>query len=232
MSIDLLSGELGIRSPRLAPDADALLVAAAKEGDRSAFDQLVDRHRQKIFILAKRITRNPEDAEEVVQESFVQAFVHLEKFNGDSRFSTWLTRIAVNEALMMLRKRRRSLEVSWDQSTGRDDEFSIPAEIADRRETPEESLSQQELRDELRNAVTRLPAKLRIAVQLREFEELTTEQTTEALGLTVAALKSRLYHARNRLRQTLSCHFQAKGSRAVGPGWKVVPVQSGALCGD
>lgn len=214
-----------------AADADALLVAAAKGGDRHAFDKLADRHMQKIFLLANRITRSREDAEEVVQDSLIQAFVHLESFNGDSRFSTWLTRIAVNQSLMMLRKRRQSRVVSLEECT-EGGESSVPLQIPDRRATPEQRVSQDEMRDILFHAVDRLPAGLRAAVQLRELQELTTEEATQVLGLTVSALKSRLYHARCQLRLALAPHFQSRREGTAGSAWNMPALQPGAPCGN
>jgi RNA polymerase sigma-70 factor (ECF subfamily) len=125
---------------------------------------------------------------------------------------------------MMLRKKRQSREVSLDESTEAG-ESSIPLQIPDRRPTPEQYASQRELQDVLGQAVAELPSNLRIAVELRDLQELTTEEATQVLGVTVTALKSRLFHARTRLRQVLSSGAQPKRQRAVGSAWKMPPLQ-------
>jgi RNA polymerase sigma-70 factor (ECF subfamily) len=232
MPIELLTAEkrpkprTSVQAAVSGADRDGVLVAAARGGDRQAFDRLAERHKQKIFLLAKRITRSREDAEEVVQDSFIQAFVHLDSFHGNSRFSTWLTRIAVNQALMMLRKKRQSREVSLDEPGGWG-ESPIFLKIPDRRATPEQDASRNELYEVVREAVAQLPPSMRDAVQLGELQELTAAEATQVLGLTVSAFKSRLYHARSRLRQALSPHFQRGRKSNAGPGWELRPLVSG-----
>ncbi|HEX9764827.1 MAG TPA: sigma-70 family RNA polymerase sigma factor, partial [Candidatus Acidoferrales bacterium] len=171
-----------------------MLVAAAKRGDATAFSELVERHERKIFRLAQNITRNREDAEDVLQDSFVQAFTHLDAFQGEARFSTWLTRIAINQALMKLRKRRTNL-FSLDQSIETED-GSLPREIVDWGPTPEQRYSQVELRRILAEAMGRLSPSLRIVFQLRDIEEFSTEETAQLLGISISAVKARALRAR------------------------------------
>src|SRR5260221_1782897 len=138
--IEAISGANTTSSSRnhLVAEENAALVAGAKTGDSRAFELLVERHERKIFSMAQRITRNREDAEDVVQQSFQKAFINLKKFEGDSLFSTWLTRIAINEALMLLRRKRGSQEVPIEQSS-RKAESPLPLEFPDSAPNPEDS---------------------------------------------------------------------------------------------
>jgi len=188
-----------------AAQREAMLVAAAKRGDATAFSELVERHERKIFRLAQNITRNREDAEDVLQDSFVQAFTHLDAFQGEARFSTWLTRIAINQALMKLRKRRTNL-FSLDQSIETED-GSLPREIVDWGPTPEQRYSQVELRRILAEAMGRLSPSLRIVFQLRDIEEFSTEETAQLLGISISAVKARALRARLGLREELNRFF-------------------------
>src|SRR5882757_7251691 len=156
-------------SDRLVAVEDAALVAAAKTGDAHAFELLVHRHEGRIFLLAQRMTRNREDAEDVVQQSFQKAFIHLRKFAGESLFSTWLTRIAINEALMLLRRRRGSRELSIDDSIA-GEEVLFALEIPDSGQSPEDNYSQRERQRILSAALNELPHRTRRAIQLRELD--------------------------------------------------------------
>jgi len=140
---------------RLVAQEDPALVAGAKTGNARAFELLVQRHERKIFLLAQRVTRNREDAEDVVQQSFQKAFIHLHKFEGESLFSTWLTRIAIDEALMLLRRKRRSREVPISESVT-DDEIALPLDLADLRLNPEDSCLRREQERILSAAVNEL----------------------------------------------------------------------------
>jgi RNA polymerase sigma-70 factor (ECF subfamily) len=186
------------------------LVAAAKSGDISAFETLVGRYERKIFRLTQNITQNKEDAEDAMQEAFLKAFEHLGEFQGNSRFYTWLVRIAVNQALMKLRKRRPNL-VSLDEEieTGED---SMPREVEDWGPSPEERYEQTELGSILSTVIGELDPSFRIVFQLRDIEQLSTEETAEALDLSVPAVKSRLLRARLKLRQKLGRYFQRGGN--------------------
>ena len=182
------------------------LVAAAQAGDVEAFETLVERYERKIFRLTMNITQNREDAEDAMQEAFLKAYEHLAEFQRNSRFYTWLVRIAVNQALMKLRKRRPN-QVSLDAEldTGED---TIPREVEDWGPSPEERYGRTELSDILSAAISDLDEPFRIVFQLRDIEDLSTEETAEALGLSVPAVKSRLLRARLKLRQKLSRHFR------------------------
>ena len=189
-------------------DGEAALVAAAKAGSSAAFEQLVGRYERKIFRLAMNITKNREDAEDVMQEAFVKAYTNLSRFQGDSRFYTWLVRIAVNEGLMKLRKRRPG-QVSLDQELETEDD-SVFRELEDWGPNPEQRFAQTELHEILDNAIAQLDEDYRIVFQLRDVEQLSTEETAESLGISVPAVKSRLLRARLRLRQLLNRYFRKR----------------------
>jgi RNA polymerase sigma-70 factor (ECF subfamily) len=193
---------------RLVPEGDAALVAAAKTGDGSAFELLVRRNERKIFSLAQRMTRNREDAEDVVQQSFQKAFINLKKFEGHSLFSTWLTRIAINEALMLLRRKRGSREVPIAESTT-EDGAALPLDFPDSGPNPEDSCLQREQERILCAAVNELNPGLRKAIELRELGELSTGETAQVMGLSVGAVKARVFHGRRKLRQTLKRYVES-----------------------
>jgi RNA polymerase sigma-70 factor, ECF subfamily len=191
---------------QVVKDDEPQLVAAAQAGNIDAFETLVERYERKIFRLTQNITQNREDAEDAMQESFLKAFEHLHGFQGNSRFYTWLVRIAVNQALMKLRKRRPN-EVSLDQEldTGED---TIPRDVEDWGPSPEDRFEQRELSGILSEVISELDPPFRIVFQLRDIEELSTEETAEVLGLSVPAVKSRLLRARLKLRQKLGRYFR------------------------
>src|SRR5580700_6280136 len=170
------------------------LVAAAKSGNESAFEILVKRQERKVFRVALRYTRVREDAEDVVQESFQKAFVHLQKFEGKSSFSTWLTRIAVNEALMLLRRGRGRREIPINE--GRFEPKEARLESPDSDPDPEACYLQREEAGILSAAIDTLTPGLRKAIELRDLAELSTEETARRMGLSVSAVKSRLLHGR------------------------------------
>lgn len=191
---------------QVVKEDEPALVAAAKAGDLNAFETLVGRYERKIFRLTQNITQNREDAEDSMQEAFLKAFEHLGEFQGNSRFYTWLVRIAVNQALMKLRRRRPNVvSIDEDVDTGED---MIPREVEDWGPSPEDRYRQTELGDILTNVIGELDPSFRIVFQLRDIEELSTEETAEALGLSVPAVKSRLLRARLKLRQKLNRYFR------------------------
>lgn len=185
------------------------LVQAAKKGDLEAFSQLVKRYDRNIFRIAQHITHNEEDAQDVVQEAFLKAYQNLEQFQGNSKFYTWLVRIAVNEALMKLRRRRTDRTVSIDEDV-ETEEGSMPREVADWGPNPEQLYRQSELSEILKKTVQGLPPGFRTVFVLRDVEGLSTEETAEMLGLSVPAVKSRLLRARLQLRERLSKYFKSK----------------------
>jgi RNA polymerase sigma-70 factor (ECF subfamily) len=186
------------------------LVERARTGDAAAFTELVNRYERKIFRLAKHITQNDEDAEDVLQETFLKAYSHLDTFQGQSKFYTWIVRIAVNEALMKLRKRKSSKTVSLDEPTDTGEETMV-REIAVWDEDPEQKYSQSELREILDKAVESLKPAFRTVFVLRDIEELSTEETASALDISIPAVKSRLLRARLQLREKLTKFFRRKG---------------------
>jgi len=194
---------------------EAALVAQAQTGGEEAFTELVTRYEGNIYRLARHITQNPEDAEDVLQETFLKAFEHLGDFQGNSKFYTWLVRIAVNQALMKLRKRKTDASVSLDDpyDTG---EESLVREIAVWEPNPEQTYSQEEIRAILEKAVDSLPPTFRAVFALRDIEELSTEETAAALNLSIPAVKSRLLRARLRLREKLTRYFKRKGDDFFG----------------
>jgi RNA polymerase sigma-70 factor (ECF subfamily) len=187
------------------------LVHAAKAGDVSAFESLVKKYDRNVFRIANHITHNREDAEDVVQDAFLKAYENLEQFQGQSKFYTWLVRIAVNEALMKLRKRRPERTVSLDEDV-KTEEDSLPREVADWSPNPEQQYSQAELKDILTRTIQGLPPGFRTVFVLRDVEGLSTEETAEALDLSIPAVKSRLLRARLQLRDRLSRFFQKRES--------------------
>lgn len=191
---------------QVVKEDEPILVAAAQNGDITAFETLVGRYERKILRLAQNITQNREDAEDVMQEAFLKAYEHLSGFQGNSRFYTWLVRIAVNQALMKLRKRRPNV-VSIDEEVNTGEDL-IPREIEDWGPSPEDRYKQTELSDILSEVIADLDPSFRIVFQLRDIEELSTEETAEALGLSVPAVKSRLLRARLKLRQKLDRYFR------------------------
>jgi RNA polymerase sigma-70 factor (ECF subfamily) len=189
---------------------ESALVAKAKAGDDNAFSQLVNHYERRIFRTARNITQNDEDAEDVLQESFLKAYSNLGGFQGNSKFYTWLVRITVNEALMKLRKRKTDRSVSLDEQldTGED---TVIREIAVWDGTPEQRYSQEEIREILDREIATLEPIYRSVFQLRDVDELSTEETAQALGISIPAVKSRLLRARLQLREKLTRFFQRKG---------------------
>jgi RNA polymerase sigma-70 factor (ECF subfamily) len=185
-------------------------VAAAKRGDSAAFETLCKQSANTVFHVARRMMRNNEDAEDVVQESFQQAFVHLKSFNGHSRFSTWLSRIAINAALMKLRKKHHLWDVSLDESA-ETEESSFRIDVEDQGLNPEQLYAEKERQRILSKAMNDLAPGLRKAIELREIDERSTEETAQIMGISVGAVKARVFHGRRKLRERLK-HF-------VGSAW-------------
>lgn len=195
---------------RSASTDEQLLVAQAKSGHSGAFGELCERYRLKLYRSAFRILRNQQDAEDAVQRSFQRAFTHLTGFREDSTFSTWMTRIAINEALMLLRQRRILSSVFQAQNDDVNETWQLDA--ADERPTPEQALAQNELRDLVTCAISRLRGRLRSVVLLRELHGLSSAETARRLGLTVSAVKARTFHARRHLRRHLTQKYRLRCS--------------------
>lgn len=195
----------------IAREDEPLLVAAAKKGDLSAFEELVSRYERKIFRLTMNITQNREDAEDAMQDAFLKSYSHLKDFAGDSRFYTWLVRIAANEALMRLRKRRPN-QFSLDEPIEGEEDL-MPREIEDWGPSPEQRFAQTEMRDILSHAISDLDPDYRVVFSLRDIEGLSTEDTAATVGISVPAVKSRLLRARLKLRDKLTRYFQSRGAK-------------------
>jgi RNA polymerase sigma-70 factor (ECF subfamily) len=189
------------------PRADEVLVSAAKNGNHRAFELLVERHQQRMLAFARRYTRVREDAEDVVQQTFQKAFIHLNKFQGKSSFSTWLTRIAINEALMLMRRSHALREIPVNDSSDQGVAASA-MEIPDASPDPETSYLRGERAQILSETIGNLRPGLRVAITLRELAELSTGETARCMGVSVGAVKARLFHARKKLREKLSRHMK------------------------
>jgi RNA polymerase sigma-70 factor (ECF subfamily) len=185
---------------------EPLLVASARAGDPAAFEELVARYEDKIFRLTSNITGNREDAEDAMQDAFLKAFAHLDAFHGESRFYTWLVRIAANEALMRLRKRRPN-HFSLDQPIEGDSDL-MPRELEEWSPNPEQLYAKSEIDNIVSKLVEKLEDEYRVVLVLRDIEELSTQETAHALGISISAVKSRLLRARLKLREKLSRHFR------------------------
>ena len=207
------------------PAAEQMLVVAAKNGDEQAFETLFKRHRQKILRVVLRYAHVREDAEDIVQQSFQKAFVYLHKFEGKSSFSTWLTRIAINESLMLLRHGRALREVSVDDHSEAEGN-AASLEISDSSPNPEASYLQRERAQILSETLGNLRPGMRKAIELRELAELSTEQTAEQMGLSVGAVKARIFHGRRKLRERLRRYMTSprafeKGSSRHGSAARI-----------
>ena len=189
------------------------LVVAAKNGDEQAFETLFKRYQRKTFAVVLRYTRVAEDAEDIVQQSFHKAFVHLWQFEGESSFSTWLTRIAINEALMFLRRIGAAREVSIDDTreAGSADSLRIPDSNAD----PETQSSQREEVRILLKALRNLRPGLRRTIELRELRELSTSETARRMGLSVATVKARVFRGKRQLRHELGSYLKTNAKPAA-----------------
>src|SRR6201984_2208328 len=214
------------------PAADQRLVVAAKNGDEQAFETLFKRHRQKILRIVLRYAHVREDAEDIVQQSFQKAFVYLHKFEGKSSFSTWLTRIAINESLMLLRHGRALREVSVDDhSEAQGNAASL--EMSDSSPDPEVNYARRERVQILTAALGNLSPGLRRAIELRELAELSTEETARRMGVSVAAVKARLFHARKKLQKKVSRYLKSNsthGKDTTGIGDTAGHIPQRQLC--
>jgi RNA polymerase sigma-70 factor, ECF subfamily len=188
------------------PAGERTLVVAAKNGDEQAFETLFKRYQRKTLAVVLRYTRVVQDAEDIVQQSFCKAFVHLCQFQGESSFSTWVTRIAINEALMFLRRIGPVREVSMDDigDAGSADSLGICDSNAD----PEDHYAQREKVRMLSKAVRSLRPGLRTTIVLRELRELSTRETARRMGLSVATVKARIFRGKRQLRQELGSYLK------------------------
>ena len=188
------------------------LLAAAKRGQTTAFGVLCEPYEKRLFHRMLQITRNREDAEDALQDAFLGAFVHIKSFDGRSSFSTWLTRIAINAALMKLRKNRASREIPMEGPMDPNEGW-FRFEPADCQLDPEQLYAQQEQKLIVARAVSGLRPAIRKAVEIRQLQELSMKETAQTLGISVAAAKGRLFHGRVALRK--SFRFRAMGSDRI-----------------
>jgi RNA polymerase sigma-70 factor (ECF subfamily) len=178
-------------------------------GDKAEFARVVDEYSGMMYRLGLKMLDNPQDAEDVLQETFIKAYKALPRFDGRSSISTWLYRIATNEALMLIRK-RKGIEISIDDPSGDDQPLDEPMQIEDWCCLPEAELMSGEAREYLKLAAEELPEKLRVVFILRDLEGLSTRETAQVLDLTETAVKTRLSRARLRLRESLTGYFGEK----------------------
>lgn len=185
------------------------LIARVKAGEMDCFLDLVRPYERSIYFLAYSVLKNEQDAEDAAQETVFKAFQHLDQLRSEGAFKSWLLRIAMNEARIRLRRERRNLYDSLDEAAldSEDGEF-MPRQFADWREIPSEALEQQELRQKLQKALDNLPALYRHVFLLRDVEHLSESEAADTLGITTAAVKSRLHRARLQLREELTPIFK------------------------
>ena len=189
------------------PNDDTALVQASRGGDVAAFEQLVKRYDAKLLRIAQKVTQNPEDAEEAVQEAFFKAYQKLDQFQGHAKFSTWLVRITLNESFMKLRKQRGILEQSTDSNVF-SDSARLPFDVTDWAPNPEALYRASEFREIIINCLQGLTPALKIVFVLRDIEEYSLSEASEILNLTLTAVKTRLSRARLQLREELSKYFK------------------------
>lgn len=199
-----------MKTSELHTQPDEELVRLAQAGDTRAFDELVDRYRDRVYRLSFKILRHEEDAAESLQDAFLSAYRGLKNFKAESTFSTWLYRIATNAALMKYR-RRRAGHVSLEQSQSGDE--AEPMQIPDWSQLPVDELLNDELREVMQSGVDQLPEDLRVVFLLRDIEQQSNAEVADTLELTVPAVKSRLHRARLALRGHLNRYFAGKQKR-------------------
>jgi RNA polymerase sigma-70 factor (ECF subfamily) len=198
------AAETGHTERAIATEEDGFVVAA-KRGDSAAFEMLYKQSASTVLHIARRMMRTKEDAEDVMQESFQLAFIHLKSFRGGSRFTTWLSRIAINASLMRLRRKSHSRDVSLDDSP-ETEESSFRLEVEDQGLDPEQLFAHQERQRILFQAMNELGPGMRKAIELRELGERSTEETAQIMGISVNAVKARVFHGKKKLRERLKDH--------------------------
>jgi RNA polymerase sigma-70 factor, ECF subfamily len=194
------SGQAPAPTDRNEPE----LIARILAGEKELFHELIRPYERMVYVTAFSIVKNATDAEDCAQDAIVNAYRHLSKFRAESKFSTWLTTIVVNEGRQKLRKAKRAKEDSLDEPIESDDQEFTPAPLTDWREIPLEALERKELREVLRTAVAGLPDIYREVFTLRDLEELNVAETAEALGININMVKVRLHRARIMLQKSLA----------------------------
>jgi RNA polymerase sigma-70 factor, ECF subfamily len=218
-----VSERAAITNPANLPvsDVDLPLVDRILAGDVHAFEELVQRHKQRVYRIAVAITSNHEDAEEAMQQTFLKVYQHLGRFERASKFTTWLTRIAMNEALQKRRRQRKT--ESLDDLTATDDGV-MPKQLQDWHEDPERLYSREQMREIVESAIQSLPTMYREVFVVRDVEGLTTGEAAEMLQLSVPTLKTRLLRARLMMRESLAAHFQRPAtlkSKFIQARWRI-----------
>jgi RNA polymerase sigma factor (sigma-70 family) len=209
-----VEGRLGQSSaPPLAITSDALLVTRAKNGEQLAYVELCRRHREMVFRTVLRITQNTDDAEDILQDSWMRAFTHIGTFDGRSAFSTWVTRIAINSALTVIRRRRTQRELSLDDPVAPDNRRVM--EMLEPSRNPEERCLEKERLQLVQQAIKRLPSKLRTAIEIRQSQDGSMSELAMLAGVSVPTMKSRLVRARLRLREPLSKVLKGRSTSEV-----------------
>ena len=210
-----------LKSASRDPQEEIALIERVCSGEKHLFYELIEPYQRSVYILAYSVLQNEADAEEVAQEAFLKAFTHLTAFRSESKFSTWLIQIAINEARMKRRKDRKFLYESIDeQQTGNDGDY-FPKDFADWREIPSEALERSELRRALQKAIASLDQKYREVFVMRDIQQMSIAETAQALGITDTLVKTRLLRARLQMRDALAPGFD--GAWKVGEGnWKKV----------
>jgi RNA polymerase sigma-70 factor, ECF subfamily len=185
--------------------ADSVLVGAIAQGDHAAFETLMRRYNGKLFRIARSIVKDDSDAEDVLQDAYMDAYRHIDDFRGDSQVATWLTRIVINQALMRLRKEKRRSVIVPFREPGSGEAERAEVDVADRTtESPSSRLLRGEIRRILERRIDELPLSFRTVFIMREVEDMSVEETAEALGIAAATVRSRLFRARALLRESLA----------------------------
>ena len=207
--------------PQMVSDEEIILIERVCNGEKQLFYQLIQPYERAVFLAANSILQNEADAEDVAQEAFLKALRHLPGFRRESKFSTWLIQIAINESRMRLRKDRKHLYDSIDEGNEDNDGDYIPTDFADWREIPSEALQRKELKSALQRALDSLSPKYREVFMLRDVQELSIADTAAALGITEASVKTRLLRARLQMRDALAPGLD--GAWQIGDGkWKKI----------
>ena len=196
-----------LNNPEQATTREQDLIARVQRGQPELFYELVKPYERRVYAAALAILRNPADAEDVAQEAVLKALAHIKQFRADARFSTWLIQITVNEALMRRRRERTVVMEGIDDRREEESEYA-PREFADWREIPSEALERKEVRRKLAEALATLDRKYREVFVLRDMEQLNIQETAEALGISVASVKTRLLRARLMLRDLLAAGWE------------------------
>ena len=196
-----------LNNPGQATARELDLIARVQSGQNELFYELVRPYERRVFAAALAILRNQSDAEDVAQEAMLKAFANIRQFRAESRFSTWLIQITVNEALMRRRRERTVVMEGIDERRDEESDYT-PKDFADWREIPSEALERKEVRQRLAEALARLDRKYREVFVLRDMEQLNIQETAEALGISVASVKTRLLRARLMLRDLLAAGWE------------------------